>query len=329
MTPQPQLFTVPEVSEMILRNRLLVVSGDEHLLAQLPPGSWIGGTVPYFTLPEGGIMSQDGIFVTDFTDLASAFRLATYDENTLARITGESYENGFTFLILPFGQPVHFAFALQAPGFENLYQNPLTGLVAGFLWEDFGKVPARTYIGNPGSSETQAVALHVCLPESKLARMEIINIFSPDEQSETITFEEEGFVINDCLIGGKRHNLGKYIQEHRIDIRLPLITDYSGAMINVSLQGIDPVSGSITAGRPVEKNRVYYFAKPVGDYEKAFEKALPEVPENEVFSCNCILNYLHGGLQGKKTASTGPISFGEIGYILLNQTLTYLVVEES
>jgi hypothetical protein len=44
-----------------------------------------------------------------------------------------------------------------------------------------------------------------------------------------------------------------------------------------------------------------------------------------IFSCNCILNYLYSGLKGKKTAGiTGPATFGEIAYQLLNQTMVYL-----
>ena len=42
-------------------------------------------------------------------------------------------------------------------------------------------------------------------------------------------------------------------------------------------------------------------------------------------SCNCILNFVYGGLEGKKTPGfTGPVTFGEIAYILLNQTLVTL-----
>ena len=47
------------------------------------------------------------------------------------------------------------------------------------------------------------------------------------------------------------------------------------------------------------------------------------------FSCNCILNYLYSELEGKKTGGiTGPITFGEIAYQLLNQTMVYLTIED-
>ncbi len=38
-----------------------------------------------------------------------------------------------------------------------------------------------------------------------------------------------------------------------------------------------------------------------------------------------MLNYVYGKLEGRHTGKlTGPITFGEIAYQLLNQTLVYL-----
>ena len=46
------------------------------------------------------------------------------------------------------------------------------------------------------------------------------------------------------------------------------------------------------------------------------------------FSCNCILNFLFGGLEGQKIGELyGPVTFGEIGYQLLNQTLVVLRID--
>ena len=45
------------------------------------------------------------------------------------------------------------------------------------------------------------------------------------------------------------------------------------------------------------------------------------------FSCNCILNFLYSDLEGKHTGHIiGPMTFGEIGYQLLNQTMVFLNV---
>jgi hypothetical protein len=48
------------------------------------------------------------------------------------------------------------------------------------------------------------------------------------------------------------------------------------------------------------------------------------------FSCNCILNYLYAELEGKQTGNfTGPITFGEVAYQLLNQTMVYLDIQDQ
>ncbi len=40
-----------------------------------------------------------------------------------------------------------------------------------------------------------------------------------------------------------------------------------------------------------------------------------------------MLNYLYGELEGRRTgAVVGPMTYGEIGYQLLNQTLVYIEV---
>jgi hypothetical protein len=41
------------------------------------------------------------------------------------------------------------------------------------------------------------------------------------------------------------------------------------------------------------------------------------------------LNFLYGELEGKKTGTiTGPMTFGEIAYQLLNQTMIFLEIEK-
>jgi hypothetical protein len=48
-----------------------------------------------------------------------------------------------------------------------------------------------------------------------------------------------------------------------------------------------------------------------------------------MFSCNCILNFLYGELEGKSIGTfTGPVTFGEIAYQLVNQTLVYVKAEK-
>ncbi|MBN2104582.1 hypothetical protein JW835_11135 [bacterium] len=66
----------------------------------------------------------------------------------------------------------------------------------------------------------------------------------------------------------------------------------------------------------------------MGNYVESFESKLPKDLADPDFSCNCILNYLYSELEGKKTGNiVGPITFGEIAFQLLNQTLVYLTIQ--
>ena len=83
--------------------------------------------------------------------------------------------------------------------------------------------------------------------------------------------------------------------------------------------------GTVGFYAPVFRNVEYRFATHVEDYVENFQKSIAAAgAKNHVFSCNCILNYLYGDLNGKKLPSfTGPITFGEVAYQLINQTLVY------
>ena len=111
---------------------------------------------------------------------------------------------------------------------------------------------------------------------------------------------------------------------------LPLVADYCGAMVNTSFQNVDPVKKKVDFYAPVFKGIQYKLAAPVTDYVTSFVKQMPTTAEDKIlFSCNCILNYLYSGLEGKRTGSvTGPITFGEIAYQLLNQTMAYVVIDD-
>ena len=113
----------------------------------------------------------------------------------------------------------------------------------------------------------------------------------------------------------------------RKQVRLPLVADYCGALVNVSIKAVDRASGRVELYAPVFPGLDYRIAAPVDDYVASFHQALPGQTPEIAFSCNCILNYLHSGLEGKRTGDlVGPFTFGEIGYQLLNQTLVYLTV---
>ncbi|MDZ7736475.1 MAG: hypothetical protein U5P41_10500 [Gammaproteobacteria bacterium] len=75
----------------------------------------------------------------------------------------------------------------------------------------------------------------------------------------------------------------------------------------------------------------YKLAAPVTDYVNVVHQRLTQAGSDDVtFSCNCVLNYLYSELKGEQTAHMfGPMTFGEIAYQLLNQTLVYVVVEDA
>ncbi len=74
----------------------------------------------------------------------------------------------------------------------------------------------------------------------------------------------------------------------------------------------------------------YRQAAPIGDYRDAFTRRVNSLRISPVFSCNCLFNYLYGHLEGKQHIPIGgPATFGEIAYVLLNQTMVYLTVNEA
>jgi hypothetical protein len=95
------------------------------------------------------------------------------------------------------------------------------------------------------------------------------------------------------------------------------------------LQNVGDAGGKVALYAPVFPGVDYKFAKPVGDYAAAFRQRLSGVDSNGVaMSCNCILNFLFGELEGKAIGGVeGPITFGEIAYQLLNQTMVMVRVQ--
>lgn len=324
------LKTYEEVCALINSGNKLVITAEDAVMAKLPKGNWVGGTIPYFLTAEGGMFNQELYMVTDFTDTILDFKIIEYTESTIETVINDSFGNGFTFLMLPFLKPIHTRFALHIPNNSNLYNNPLLGFVVGTKLDVLGKKASKVYNGLTGQEfEEKGIAMHCSLPSDKVARLEIINIFEQDEKADELIFEESDFIQKTCLVNGVKRNFAEYIQEKKHDIKIPLIADYSGALINVSFAGIDEATGEVKFLAPLYANTVYKSAKAVGNYSEKFLNAIPKgINTNTVaFSCNCVCNYAYGELEGKQVGLYGPATFGEIAYLLLNQTLTYLVIE--
>lgn len=324
------LFPVSEVASMIAAGKVLLLAGDEASLSKLPAGSWIGGSSANFMAPDGGKTDQENIFVTDISDFAAKVETRIYSLHELSSIASHYPENGFNVIILPGMSEIHGSFAKDVQSYDGVFNAPLVGWISGVHVSEIGKRAPKVFAGSGSALGNQAAVFHVTLPEGHAAKVDIVNLFTQGE-GEVITFEANGFSTEgDCMIGGKKANLAAYIGDNKIDTKLPLVADYNGAMVNVSVQNVDPARGRVDFYAPVFKGMTYRFAKPVEDYTGQFSKAIGEKSVGTVaFSCNCILNFLYAELEGKKTGSlVGPITFGEIAFMLLNQTLVYLSVEK-
>ncbi len=316
------------VIEKIEAGEFLIIACDESLLSQLPSGNWIGGSIPYFMGDDGGTVSRDTIFVHTISGCAQP-RITPYDVNSISRIAQDAPDNGFTITILPSGSDVHSEYAQNSPNFPNMFFSPIIGWVAGVHLDDVANQKAKTVFGPGGMlMEDRAVAMHVSLPESQFANIHIVNLFKQGN-GPRISFPNTGFKVDTCTVNSVEMNFSEFLSSNNIDTRLPLVADYNGINVNVSVQKINSTDVDLYA--PVFSDVVYQFANPVVDYVSAFNQAISaEQSGNSAFSCNCILNFLYSELEGKQTGSlTGPIVFGEVAYQLLNQTLVYMTLENQ
>src|SRR6059036_3836451 len=220
------------------REKLFAVAGDERLLAQLPKGNWVGGTIPSdLTDEDGGLTTRDSLMVKELvTDERAAPKISVYDAKTIARITEDAPRNGYTFLMIPAFSDVHLAYGKDAPTFRDLFSHPIVGWITGIHLNDLGKEKPKVFNGKTGEVFTdKAIACHVPLPTGKTADVEIVNIFERSDGPD-IRFETDGFAVTDCSIDGKRTNFAHWLTDNRVDTQLPLIDDHDGALINVSIQ---------------------------------------------------------------------------------------------
>jgi len=322
------LLTPQEVAAKIVAGNHLLLAGEEKLLASLPPGNWIGGTIPYFMTAQGGCLCLEKIFVTEIT-YAQQVSLKTYSREELPAIYHNCADDELAFVILPAESSVHMEFALNVQHYKDFAAHPLLGWIAGVNLADLGQRTPKVFCGSPRPLDDAAAVMRVKLPAQQSAQIGIINLFAPGK-GDVISFKEGGFHATNAIINGQERNLAQYLAGIGADTRLPLVANYSGAMINVSFKNVDQEKQLVEFYAPVVSGVEYHLAAQVDNYVSAFEARLEELaPGQIVFSCNCILNYLYSQLEGHHTGGvTGPITFGEIAYQLLNQTLVYLTLEK-
>ncbi|HOB65849.1 hypothetical protein [Ottowia sp.] len=324
-----RMMGVTEAAALIRAGHCLSIAGDEGLLRQLPAGHWVGGTIPYFMGQDGGQTTREELFVAELPLMGLGCTAQMYDEAGLAQVCTDGPENGFTLIVIPAFSDVHVSFARHAPHYEDMFIKPLVGWVSGIHLDDLETTRPLVVNGETLEfSSTRAVALHVPLPSDCVAHIDIINLFAP-AQGSTIRFPQTGFSADECLVDGRPERLANYLRRAKINTQLPLVADYNGAMINVCVKSVDPNSGRVDFYAPIFNDVEYRFAEPVNDYVQAFEARIRSNAVQPSFACNCVLNYLYLNLEGKKVPRMlGPMTFGEVAYQLLNQTLVYLWVEQ-
>ncbi len=325
------LQTTEEVIELINSGKILLLAGDNKLMESLPKGNWIGGSIPYFMGDEGGVVAKDKILVELLPDVNTLESIKTYGPSELQDIAKDYPENGASFIILPVFSEVHALFAKDVMSYDGVFNSPLVGWVAGVHLNDFETEKPKIYNGLTGEShEDKCIIMHAALPEDMYGKIEIVNIFD-DDTEDVIQFPGGSTIIKECTVNGESMMFADYVKSKNHDTQQPLIGDFMGAKLNVAFQSIDEETKEVHMYAPLFNNIDYRLSTPIESYQDSFVKKLDEITDIEpAFSCNCVLNFLYGELEGKSTGKlTGPMTFGEIAYVLLNQTMVYMTYHKK
>jgi len=319
-------LTFEETSELISNGKVLHVAGTEALLKKLPKGNWIGGSTEYFMSKDGGKVSGEHFSVTELP--YSDFSIKTYSVADIKNVATDAFDNGFSILVVPFDSEIHKEYAQKAAEYKDMFMKSIVGWISGLNLGKAGQTPIAVDGTEATAFNDKAVAIHLKVPDDKVVNVNIINIFTQDKETPVITFAEEGFSATKCFVDGEETGLADYISKNGIDTKLPLVGDYAGHGINISFKSIGD-DGVVHFYAPVFNGIQYRIAQSIANYEEEFNSKIAAIKETNVeFSCNCILNFLYGELEGKKIDTfVGPITFGEIAYQLVNQTLVYVTVK--
>lgn len=324
------ICSASETAERIRTGKPLLLAGDEAVLRSLPAGNWIAGTIPYFMTDKGGSFNRRSVSITELPVTARLERICEYGTDNLARVFDDACEHGFSVIIVPAGSEVHLAFALDAQDYPGFGTRPMIGWIAGVALEELATASAKVINGKEaGILADKAVVMHFSLPANQGVEVGIVNLFR-EGQGPVLRFPKDGFSVTDVEVDGRKTRFVDFLKDVQADTRFPLVANKYGSYINTSFKAVDEAAGTVEFFAPVFSGTDYHLAAPVEDYVTAFEKQIREDSSQGLsFSCNCILNYLYGELEGKRTGDfEGPITFGEIAYQLLNQTLVYLKIEE-
>lgn len=328
------LYDLNEVKDLIERGKTLLLAGNPELLKQLPKGKWIGGSTPYFMGDKGGIKTFDKIYVNILPDdCIEEINCRYYDCNNIKDIYNNSYKNGFSVIIIPTQADIHYSFAKDAPFYENYAVYPLIGWIAGYDLDSERETQSSVFVGTDSVSEqkNKAAVMHVKLIDQKYADVSVLNFFKPDFSNCTLAFDKLDFAAKEVKADGKPCNFIQLINDKNIDTKLPLVADDPTICNNISIKNIDLKQNKVELYAPTLEGVNYRFALPIENYDAEFENLAHEFSsKNPIFSCFCILNYQYAHLENKKFKNvTGPVTFGEIAYQLLNQTAVCLEIKDK
>ena len=144
------LGTVREVARKIAAGRVLLLAGEETLLAQLPRGRWLGATAANFMTETGGVTNRTHIFYTDITAYAETVEIHHFNAAEM-RAVGQKYPaNGFAVAIVPGLSPFLAGFAQEVLEYEGIFNAPLIGWVSGVHPVRYQAENPQNLCGRPG-----------------------------------------------------------------------------------------------------------------------------------------------------------------------------------
>lgn len=325
-----ELLTPEEANAVIARGCVLHIAGDERALRRLRPGNWIGGTTPYILTNEGGVVERDKVFVTELPVRPDAISTSFVDIGHIPAISVEAPRFGFTLVVMPAMSEIHNIYGLTSANIPGIRDIAVMGWVSGLHADDLGKTKAKVFNGLTGEvADDRIVVMRARLPSSKQAKVDIVNLVEPEEDT-ALVFDTPSFTVRDCEINGERQNFYDFAVRKGVGVHQPLVTDLNGEPICVSLRSLDAQTRTVQLFAPVMRGHVYRFGDAVSGFRDRLIRTIEERALRPVLACQCFHNYAFGGLQAPSPYPLpGPVVFGELAHVLMNQTLVCLSIKDK
>ena len=275
-------------------------------------------------------MTRDKVLMSSFPETVTSISSCYYDESTISGLASDGPEHGFTYIMIPGHSLILQEFSKNVQNYQGIFNRPLMGWVSGVALDDQATASPKVVDGRTGEwSSQRAIALHAGLEARVVAEIGIVNPFTQG-LGDVITVDQAGFTFGDAYVNGAPVNLARYVHEREINTRLPLVADRLGAMVNVAFRSVDMERLETVFYAPLFPGIDYKVAAPVADYEETFTAAMNAIGGQPTVAVSCILNYIHGYASAQMSGPIyGPLTFGEIAYGLLNQTLVYMALRTT